>query len=151
MKFNYYTNKARLCDSLGRRITTGLFEELQSPGTVTPPAFKLVDWKRRYVEIGDPTGYKAMEELIGDWDHWQMLVDNPIFKAHLDEWNREVNTNIKSEAIAALRQQSKQPTGTTAAKYLAEHGYVKKEKKHKEATEEPSRVMGDMKRLGLVK
>lgn len=150
--YDYEANKSKLVDSMGRRLTTGLFEELKDPATVAPAVFKLSDWKKTYVAISDPTGYKAAMALIGDWSHWQQLVSNPIFKAHLDEWNKEVATILKSEAVDSLRNQAKLPTGTSAAKYLAEHGYVKKEKKSKgeqEISEVLDRAGSDAKRLGL--
>jgi len=146
--YDYAANKAKLCDVNGRRLTTGLFEELQRYGVDAPPVFKLSDWKRIYIEVCDPTGYKAAMVLIGDWDHWLQLVSNPVFKAHLDEWNEEVRTVLKSEAIEALREQAKGPKGTPAAKYLAEHGYMEKKKK-KEAVAPEDRAGEDAKRLGL--
>jgi len=150
MTYNYKANESKLRDVMGRRLTTGLFEELADRTTAAPTMFKLSDWKQVYVTIADPTGYKAAMELIGDWDHWLQLVGNPIFKAHLDEWNKEVETVLKSESIAELRRQAKLPTGTSAAKYLTEKGYAKKEKKEKEgALPDVDRASSDAKRLGL--
>ena len=114
--------------------------------------FKLSDWQKEYVAICDPTGYRAAMVLIGDWDHWMLLVNNPIFKAHLDEWNKEVACHLKSDAIDELRKQATLPTGTSAAKYIAEHGYAKKEKKQKGEETLPEvldRAGSDAKRLGL--
>lgn len=147
--YDYAANKAKLCDVMGRRLTTGLFEELKSADTAAPAVFKLSDWKRVYVEVCDPTGYRAAMVLIGDWDHWLCLVNNPIFKAHLDEWNKEVETVLKSEAICELRRQATLPTGTSAAKYLTEKGYATKEKKAKDQLPEMDRAGADAKRLGL--
>lgn len=151
-KYNYAINETKLRDVMGRRLTTGLFEELADRTTVASPVFKLSTWKATYVAVCDPTGYKAAMELIGDWDHWLLLVSNPIFKSHLDEWNNEVANVLKSEAVDNLRKQSRLPTGTSAAKYLAEHGYAKKEKKGRETAmlSEVDRAPGDVKRLGLV-
>jgi hypothetical protein len=149
MVYDYAANKSKLCDTSGRRLTTGLFEELRDPMTVAPAVFKLSDWRKVYVALLDPTGYKAAYELIGDWDHWKLLVGNPIFKTHLDEWNEEVAAALKSKAIAALLKQSAMPTGTAAAKYLVEQGYVKKGKKKEAPSEVEDRASGDIKRLGL--
>lgn len=148
--YDYAANKAKLCDVMGRRLTTGLFEELQDKDTAASAVFKLSDWKKEYVEICDPTGYRAAMALIGDWAHWQLLANNPIFKEHLEEWKKEVETKLKSEAIEELRTQATLATGTSAAKYLAEKGYAKKEKKAKETIPEgEDRAGSDVKRLGL--
>lgn len=149
MIYDYKTNKHKLVDVMGRRLTTGLFEELKQPETLAPAVFKLSDWKATYVRVADPTGYKAAMELIGDWDHWLQLCSNPIFKAELDEWNKEVDNVLKSEAIVQLRKQAKLPTGTAAAKFLVEKKYVTKEKKAKEETLLEDRAGSDVKRLGL--
>jgi hypothetical protein len=149
MDYDYKANEAKLRDSMGRRLTTGLFEELKSVETVAPAVFKLSEWKAEYVAIADPTGYKAAMALIGDWDHWLQLVSNPIFKEHLDAWKAEVETKLKSEAVQELRKQAKTAVGTSAAKYLAEKGYAKKEKKQKETLPEVDRSGEDAKRLGL--
>lgn len=149
-RYDYKANESKLRDSKGRRLTTGLFEELKPDDTVAPAVFKLADWKEVYIELCDPTGYKAAMELIGDWSHWQLLVSNPIFKEHLDEWNLEVETKIKSAAIEELKSQSTLATGTSAAKYLAEKGYAKKDKKAKVSLPEgEERAGSDVKRLGL--
>lgn len=148
--YDYAANKAKLCDVMGRRLTTGLFEEIQRDATASPAVFKLSDWKAEYVAICDPTGYRAAMALIGDWDHWRQLVSNPVFKAHLDEWKEEVETKLKSKAIEALEKQAGSPMGTSAAKYLAEKGYAKKERKQKETLPEGvDRASADAKRIGL--
>jgi hypothetical protein len=148
--FDYKANKHVLCDSLGRRLTTGLFQELADPLTKSKPVFKLVDWREVYIDIADPTDYKAAMELIGDWEHWKMLVANPVFNSHLEEWRAEVVTKIKSQAIVNLRTLALSPQGTAAAKYLAEHGYLpKKSTKKKEAKQEEDTTAEDAKRLGL--
>ena len=152
MNYDYAANRHKLVDSMGRRLTTGLFEELKDAGTAALAVFSLHNWKRVYVDICDPTGYRAAMVLIGDWDHWMLLVNNPIFKAHLDEWNKEVACHLKSDAIDELRKQATLPTGTSAAKYIAEHGYAKKEKKQKGEETLPEvldRAGSDAKRLGL--
>lgn len=153
MTFDYAAHKPLLCDSLGRRLTTGLFEELADPSTATKPVFKLAEWRKRYVELADPTDYKAAMELIGDWDHWCALVANPVFKAILEDWRKEVVVKLKSEALIELRKRAKTENGTAAAKYLAEMGDEKKKTvsrttRNNKAVEE-DRVAADAARIGL--
>lgn len=149
--FDYAAHKPLLCDSLGRRLTTGLFEELADPATATKPVFKLAEWRKRYVEIADPTDYKAAMELIGDWEHWTILVSNPVFKSHLEEWRKEVVVKLKSEAITELRKRAKTENGTAAAKYLADRGYEPKSAKGtaKPKKQEEDRLSSDAARIGL--
>lgn len=157
--FDYDRYKSVLTDATGKRLTSGLFAELADPTTASKPVFKLSDWRKTYVRISDPTGYKAALELIGDWDHWQLLCANPKFAAHLAEWNKEVDTKLRSEAIDNLLRQAATATGTAAAKWLAESGYLPKRRKRGEDNsaeegtvekETKQKVASDMKRLGLI-
>lgn len=152
--FDYKKNKHLVCDTTGRRLTVGLFKEWDNP---TAP-FSLETWHETYIRISDPTGYNAALELIGDWDHWQLLVANKRFSAELDEWNKEVAIKLSSEAIKQLVSHSKQKHGVAAAKWLAEHGFVLKNSKRKKEQQEADdsldkeirkNVAADAKRLGL--
>ena len=150
--FDYDTYKPVLLDSTGRKLTIGLFEELADPGSASKPVFKLSDWRKVYVDIADPTGYEAHIVLIGNWEHWQALVENKRFAAELEKWNKEVEIKLRSQAIKNLVKQSKTDKGTAAAKWLAEAGYAPKQSRKKQQTEEDgdsSRVSGDLKRLGI--
>lgn len=151
--FSYEKNKAQLLDSTGRKLTSGLFEELADPASSVKPIFKLSDWREAYVRISDPTDYKAALELIGSWEHWEALVANPRFKEHLDSWRKEVEVKLRSEAIAHLRNQARTDKGVAAAKWLAEQGQEPKKKPGRPVANDPDRnkVNDDAKRLGLLK
>jgi hypothetical protein len=151
--FDYDKFKPVLLDSTGRKLTVGLFHELADPDATVKPVFYLSDWRKIYVDIADPTGYRAADALIGNWEHWLALCANQRFKAELDSWNEEVAVKLASEAISALVKQSKGPQGTTAAKWLAEKGYAPKTKGNKkEVPEEPAGHdwRKDAKRLKIV-
>jgi hypothetical protein len=151
--FDYEANKDKLLSSSGQRLTTQLFEELARGDVAAKPVFKLSDWRKKYVEIADPTGYEAAMELLGDWEHWLLLTKAPGFAAALKEWNEEVDVKLRSEGVKQLRKQAKLPTGTAAAKVLA--GIEGKKAKPK--AEEPGesekeikrRTSDDARRLGL--
>lgn len=155
--FDYAAFKHVLVDSTGRKLTTGLFEELADPGSAAKPVFKLSDWRATYVAVADPTDYRAAMVLIGNWEHWQALLTSKPFVEHLEQWRREVEVLLRSEAIVELVKQSKGSKGTMAAKWLAEAGFVKRDKRDKknreddESTEREakSKVAEDAKRLGL--
>lgn len=155
--YDYEANKHKLVDSTGKRLTTGLFEELIDDRTTVVPVFKLSEWRKVYVEVADPTDYNAAAVLIGNWDHWLLLADNPAFRCHLDTWRKEVEVKLRSMAILELVKQSRTPKGTQAARWLAERGWGKRDMRKKGAKEEEEqanaevagRVKDDAKRLGL--
>jgi hypothetical protein len=151
LKYDYEANKSKLLDSTGRRITSGLFHELNDSGVT--PVFYLKDWKKVYVDIADPTEYETAMELIGDWDHWKILRSNPIVAAHFDEWAKEVETKVRSKAIKQMMIQSKTDKGAAAARWLAEAGFVleKRPKKVNDeaAREAAERTAADAQRLGI--
>ncbi len=155
--FDYEANKYLLHAANGNKLTTSLFEELVRDDSTVKPVFKLADWKKVYVDAGDPTGYEAAMELIGDWDHWLALMESPAFKAHVDRWNLEIEVRMRSNAVKQLIKQSRLPTGTAAAKWLAEAGFVERDKRKKKDKQDDdaaaraarSKVSEDAKRLGL--
>lgn len=148
--FDYEANKHLVCTADGRRLTVGLFEELSRDDVLAKPPFRLSDWHKTYVEVGDLTGYKAAEVLLGNWEHWLLLCKAPAFAAVLKEWNEEVSVKLRSEALANLVKQSKLPTGTAAAKQLLAIAEGKKVMKEADPAKDVQRkVSDDAKRLGL--
>lgn len=150
-QFDWAANKALVTDTTGRRLTLGLFKEL-SDNPAAP--FSLEDWRQVYVEVSDPTDYKAAMVLIGQWEHWTMLTECKAFAEHLEKWRNEVNTKLRSEAFDNLRKQARDPKGTAAARFLAEQGEGPKKRgpKKKEAQVfEAGFANDDAKRLQVVK
>lgn len=148
-QFDWLANKAIVTDSTGRRLTVGLFKEL-SDNPAAP--FSLEDWRKVYVQLADPTDYEAAYVLIGQWEHWNMLLDCKPFMEHLTKWRDEVAVKLRSKAIAELKKQAATDKGTAAAKWLAEQGTTKtKGRVLKNAEDGASqRVAADAKRLKLV-
>lgn len=155
--YDYEANRHLLHSANGNKLTTGLFEEFSRDDTTVTPLFKLSDWRKTYVELADPTGYEAAMQLIGSWEHWLALMESPAFRMHVDRWNQEVEVKLRSEALKQLMKQSRLPTGTAAAKFLAEAGFVERDKRKKKDKEQDdaagkaakSKVADDAKRLGL--
>jgi hypothetical protein len=85
----------------------------------------LTDWRRRFIEIADPTEYRGAIELLGSWNDWQTFKRNwPTFKNKiLIDWLSEVEVRLRSKAIANICEQAMGEKGTTAAKWLAEGKY----------------------------
>ena len=146
--FDWEANKAIVTDSTGRRLTVGLFEELSGP----PAPFLLSTWHRVYVDVCDPTDYKAAMVLIGQWEHWTMLLECKAFMVELEKWRKEVEVKLRSEGVIELRRQAKDIKGTAAAKWLAEQGVVKTKGRVPKNMEDNSaaKIASDAKRLKLV-
>jgi hypothetical protein len=97
--------------------------------------------------------------LLGDWEHWLEVRNHVLIKPHVDKWQAELEVKLRSEAIQQMKSHAKQPGGTAAAKWLADKGYaeegvkkaVGRPKKEEVALPPiPSRIAGDMARLGIV-
>ena len=68
----------------------------------------LMDWRRRFIEIADPTEYRGAIELLGSWNDWQTFKRNwPTFKNKiLIDWLSEVEVRLRSKAIANICEQA---------------------------------------------
>lgn len=152
MSYDYEANRDKLVQN-GRMLTVALFEEFQRDNVDVTPVFKLSDWHRTFIEMGDPTGYKAAMELIGSWEHWQALCKSPLFAAELEKWEQELDQKIRSDMISELMFKAQAPEGTTAAKWLAEQKYREKKKRALKNTEEDDSPVRNLKqdaeRLGI--
>lgn len=132
-----------------RRLTTALFKELSVTPHI-PTVFSIEEWRKVYVDVADPTGYRAMEILIGDWEHWKLIVSNQTIAPLVDEWNDEVNTKLRSEAVAHLRRLASTKDSAAKCILMGEWEPRKRGRPVKDRTKpEPSRVAGDAARLGL--
>ena len=100
--------------------TKGKFIQYNDSGTED-----LEEWRKQFVAIADPTEYNAAITLAGSWAEWQRIKREwPEFRDRiLIEWLAEVEVKLRSEAIANLCQQSLDPKGSAAAKWIAEGRY----------------------------
>lgn len=149
--FAYEANKSKLIDpENNRRLTAALFTETN----VTPrivPLFSLEEWGKTYVDIADPTDYKAAMVLLGNWEHWKMIVENQSIAPYVERWRDEVATKLKSEAIANIRKLSTTKDSAAKSMMLGEWDKPKRGRPPKEQKVEPlpSHILDDHKRLGL--
>lgn len=154
-------DKSKFIDGGGKRVTVGLFKEFGRPDMKFKPWASLEDWKQVFLDCRDPTEYKAAMTLVGDWGHWQDIRNHPTIKPHVDRWHEELAVKLQSEAVVAMVGHAKQQGGTAAAKWLAERGWAvegskkpvgrpKKEPEGVDSDAVEKRVVGDLKRLGLV-
>lgn len=155
--FDYETIRSKVIDSYGRRVVLALFSEFSSKSGFEPIWSLYKDWKPIYLEAEDPTEYEAAMRLIGDYEHWLLIRNHPRLSSIFDKWAVELEIKLRSKAIKKLVIHSASPNGTTAAKWIAEGGFVmrdKRTKKGKEVEEEvkqelSARVTEDMERLGI--
>lgn len=85
----------------------------------------LVNLRKVYVELGDPTGYALATRYLENYDHWLLLMKCSWFKAAKEAWDVELDAKLKSEGMSAIRAISDGIEGVqasvqlSAAKYLA--------------------------------
>lgn len=136
-------------DKEGRFRTLSLFKETCRNGSAYTPEFTLKDHdpgglpsiKRAFVTSEDPTGYTTAMDLLGSWEHWNKLFSTKKFKEELDKWKEEQDVRIRSKAIKALKETalSEGSKGTSAARYLADGGYLGKSTRGRPSKEEVTR------------
>lgn len=115
-------------DKQNKFRTKSLFRETKVEGYRTFFTLRDYDYdghlsfKRKYLEIADPTEYQVGIQLLGSYKHWLRLLEAPWFKNHRDEWKEEVRVKIESENIERLQEwaKKKNSTGYGAVKTLIE-------------------------------
>ena len=152
-------DRTKFLDGSGKRVILQLFKEFARPDVKFKPVYTLKDWKDVFLDCRDPSEYQPAQLLLGDWEHWLEVRNHALIKPHVDKWQAELEVKLRSEAIQQMKSHAKQPGGTAAAKWLADKGYaaegVKKavgrpKKEEVELHPLPSRIAGDMARLGIV-
>jgi hypothetical protein len=152
-------DRTKFLDGSGKRVILQLFKEFARPDVKFKPLYTLQEWKDVFLDCRDPSEYQPAQLLLGDWEHWLEVRNHALIKPHVDKWQAELEVKLRSEAIQQIKSHAKQPGGTAAAKWLADKGYaeegvkkaVGRPKKEEVALPPiPSRIAGDMARLGIV-
>ena len=152
-------DRTKFLDGSGKRVILQLFKEFARPDVKFKPMYTLQEWKDVFLDCRDPSEYQPAQMLLGDWEHWQEVRNHVLIKPHVDKWQAELEVKLRSEAIQQMKSHAKQPGGTAAAKWLADKGYadgsVKKplgrpKKEEPMVAPIPSRIAGDIARLGIV-
>lgn len=152
-------DKSIFRDKMNRMMTSGLFKETNPQPEKYDAPFTLEDWHEVFIECRDPSEYKPAMALVGDWEHWKYLRASPVLKPIFDGWAEELDAVLKSEALEALQELAKSPSGSSAAKWLAEQQYKvkkapgrpKKEVEEVPMSQDEQRIMKDAQRLFAVK
>lgn len=88
----------------------------------------LINARTTFVNLRDPTGRKWALTYLGDWNHWLRLMKCPWFREAYEIWISELNTQLKSEAIAIAYEimKGENPAqALAAAKFIAGKEYEK--------------------------
>jgi len=89
----------------------------------------LINLRKAYVSLGDPTGYKLSQVYLEDFSHWQLLMKCPWFKEAKEVWDLELDAKLASEGLDAIKTYADGVEGVspavqlTAARYLADKAY----------------------------
>lgn len=129
-------NSVKFKDAKGRWRTQSLFlEQSYSSTSLEPPMYTLAaedkgelpSFRRLYLELSDPTEYKAATQLLGGWEHWQALLKSKWFQAYVSVLREELAVKLRCEGLATLRHHmlnSDKPLGS--AKYFADGEFKEK-------------------------
>ena len=165
-------------DSRGVYRTTSLFFEGKreaNPDPALQPIFTLKDddytvsgvtyfsLKRIYFSYDHVPGfeYQFALDVFGSWDFWTRITKSSL-RHEFQAWREELEIKIKAESIKAIFQtaNSDSPQASTAARYLADRGYLEKGRPGRPSKEEVARemkiekqvqdtVLNDMERIGM--
>lgn len=88
----------------------------------TEDANGLPSFRRLYMEISDPTEYRVANELLGGWEHWQVLNSSQWFEEFITPIREELKVKVWSDILleAYKTSVSGERGATTAAKFLAD-------------------------------
>lgn len=87
----------------------------------------LINARRTFIDLNDPTGYKWALEYLGTWKHWEALQRAPWFVEAVSEWREELKIKMASESLTAIKEIADGSTSNALAanKYLVEQGWLK--------------------------
>lgn len=123
----------------------------------------LINARKTFIELRDPTGYLWSIRYLNSWLHWEVLIKLTWFQEAYGIWLKELKTMIQQEAIQKIRTiaQEDSPQALVAAKYLATAEWEKAastrgrpskqelKSELKKAVEEAAVLSEDAERIGL--
>ena len=117
------------------RPTRKLFKEYHTEGSLS-----IEDWHKKFIELADPTEYKAAIELTGSWGEWERFKREwGVFRNKiLPAWLAEVEIKIRSDAILQVVAQAK--SDPVSSRWIAEGKYKPTKPKTKTETETEKKI-----------
>ena len=157
-------------DSSGKWLTLALFWEERHDSYA--PSFTLKSYdlekdgivypslKNIFLAYADPTEYSFAVEVLGGWEHWQMMNKSYKLSSIFQAWRDELDIKHQALGMKALIHASKDndAKGVNAAKYLVEKGYIPKrgrpskeevERELKRSAKSRQELNADLERIGL--
>ena len=129
-------DKNKLRDGQGRPLTQSLFLEIGYETDKAVYTLKDEDYeykgvlypslKRLYLEMEDLIEYDFARTYLLGWAHWQRIKENKALAKHINEWQDELETSVRSQAVRDIIQMSAEDKGFQAAKWLADKGWDKR-------------------------
>ena len=131
------------------------------------PALELKSLYRLYMDANDITEYDFANKYFAHWDHWQTIANSNWFKDELAKWRKELEIRVVSDALKLIQMEaiSESKYAYNANRYLADKGWLPKEKTPSKGAGRPSKasiqeeaarqiadlhdIEADLKRLGL--
>jgi hypothetical protein len=122
----------------GNWYTSSLFHEIQrtnaQPERPIEPVFTftgrpgLIDARKTFIALEDPTGYKWAQEYLHSWEHFQTLLRAKWFRTEYESWCEEIKIVLKSRAIQKISEIAAGGSvqALNAAKYIASAEWEKK-------------------------
>jgi hypothetical protein len=108
----------------------------------------LINCRKTFVELEDPTGYKWAMQYLGDFEHWKRLMTCKWFAEAYDVWMNELKMKIRSESLSTIkeiRDAGLPAQSLVAAKYLASFEWEKAGRGRPSKQE----IQGELKRAAL--
>ena len=106
-------------DTMNRWLTTGLFHETATKeGTAI---MSLDEGRKRFVELGDMTGYLFATKYLGGYPHWKAL-EASSFSSHIEDWREELEVKLRCESLSRIADEASHGH-FQANKFLADRGW----------------------------
>lgn len=136
------TTTVQFRNDCNQRFTRQLFHEqsinlahevraIEAPYSLIGDYDGKVNFRKVYVSLGDPTGYKLASLYLEDYDHWRLLMKCRWFVEAKAIWDLELDAKLASEGLATIRtiadgdETIPASVSLSAAKYLANRDYRK--------------------------
>ncbi len=97
-----------------------------------------------FIACGDPTGYKFALEVLGSYEHYQLLLSHSSIGPIMEEWVEEVKASVDSFAVNSIQDivtNGGSQVQLSAAKFLASREYEEKGEVGRPATDNKKRKL----------
>lgn len=112
-------------------MTSRIVEErlFEPPYTLYSDRPGKINFRKEYVRLADPSGFKLASLHLEDFNHWQLLMKAPWFREAKEVWDTELEAKLAAEAMESIRAIAKGDESIavavqlSAAKFLATRAY----------------------------